>query len=541
MREDIAWSIGLMGPFLISLVALRVTMDRLIPANMEFGDLTNFIGGGAFGLLSAVISVGMLTLSVGFLRLPPDFLGYRLMDYGGGGSLTTAEGSSLWVPVDRLTTEFFERLSVAGFGSSSPLARRHPNLHQQASAMRASFEGKGRITLKPQDVTAETRYTVVADDVNQLLSDTFIATPQGEPVPQRAVMPDGEPYPRGSRLEGFALTLDSGARETGGQVIIGPGQLRLVCNRPDAEAIGLHPITVISRTAGDTLQLGRFRFDAPEVFVSSVGGASEVKMAFEFVVPPEAEPVELLVKNVRIPVRRFEPISPQAEQGLTPEQRDQMVRDGSLLGVQVASSGPSGSPSASTPTADGATGQASTISGQVRGSPVQVSSSIPVGSFDKQRSGGLEISGENQIVRGEHTFSPDEFEGRVPRGLSVEQFTTSSDTRMVQVDVSMPRRTSIFGRALSQAEEVLPPVLIDHLGQSYQAVGYVYRDRSEVTIRYTRNRPIRGLTEIPTLSRVRQDQELVLLFTVSSGVRITEFSLGGQKTIVRLDPPLQVR
>jgi len=534
IREDIAWTIGLMGPFLLTLAALRFATDKLLPANIDFGNTANFIGGGVFGLGSAVISVGLLVISIGFMPLPANFLGYQRVAYSPSGTPSRAAGSPLWVPVDQITTAFYERLSVAGFGTSSPLATVQPNLHEQASLVRVTFDSRSRTTLSPEDVDLQQRYIVQADRVQDLLSDMFLVTESGEPAVQRASLPSGDPYPPGSRLEGYVLEFGPGAREKGGQVVVGAAQVRLVCETQDGEGMGLHPITVIAQAAGRSLQLGRFRFDAPDVFVSSVGGAARSKMAFEFIVPPDAEPVDLLVKNVRHHVAAAPMLG--GGEPLTPRQRDEAVQTGEILGVE-AETAPA---AASAGAGSGGPARRGSDSGG-RGQfarDVRVSNSLPDrGALDKQRVGGLSLNAEQEIVEGEHTFTLEEYRRSIPRSLQVREFATTGDTVMVQANVGFNGRISLFGRALDAAQELLPPVLRDDLGQVYQAVGYVYLDRSKVEIRYTPGDPIRALRNIPRLSRSRTDQELLLLFTVSRGVEVTSFGLGDQ-TLLNLEPPL---
>ena len=63
VREDIAWSVSLAIPFLVTLGLLRVAMDKAIPHNIKFNNVTNLVGGGVFGVGSGIISVGILVIS----------------------------------------------------------------------------------------------------------------------------------------------------------------------------------------------------------------------------------------------------------------------------------------------------------------------------------------------------------------------------------------------------------------------------------------------------------------------------------------------
>jgi len=107
----------------------------------------------------------------------------------------------------------------------------------------------------------------------------------------------------------------------------------------------------------------------------------------------------------------------------------------------------------------------------------------------------------------------------------------------VQVDVSANTRTSLLGRSVATAEQVLPPVLVDTNGDRYQPVGYYYQDESKVEVSFEPGQPIQALSQLPSLSRSRPAQRLTLIFRVSFGRSIQYFALGN-KVVVRFDPPM---
>ncbi len=537
LRQDISWSIGLMLPFLITLGLLRLATDKIIIANIDLDGASNFIGGGLFGLGSATISAGLLVISMGFLGLPPGFLGHRSIAYDTRGNLVRS--SSLWYPADMLTTELYERLSLAGFGTATPLATRHPNLHEQASVIRATFDDRSRTTIARSDFQLDGRYTVEANSLDELLSDTLMLDDQGLPFPpQRAVTLDGEPYPPDSILRGYVMTFLPGAREKGGQVVFGPGQLRLVGVRSNGEAAAYHPIAVVTQAAGDELAFGRFRFDAQDVFVASVGAATEATMAFEFATPPDFEPRDLLVKNIRVSVNDFSPL-PGAPSAMTPAERDEAIRTLGLVGrgeMNVEGAEPAVRPGAAP--SDG--GQTRVVSDAgARDSDIRRSSSLPF-NFSRSDRGNLEINENNDITGGTHRIAQQQRQTSISPSLRVDSFATPGDTTMIQIDVGLDSKLSLFGRAAQAASDLAPPTLYDTLGQPYQAVGYVFNEGSYHEIRFTPGRTLRGLREIPQLSRSKPGQSLTLVFLVNRGVEIDRFALGN-RTIVELDPPMPTR
>ncbi len=523
--QPFAWMAGLLLPFLVSLIGLRLATDKLIPRNVDLDDVTNFAGGAVFGGLSAVIAVGIFVLSIGFLPLPAQTLGFRAMAYDSQGNLVRT--NSLWVPVDNVTVKFYEALSLTGFRTGAPLALRHPDLFEQASVIRATYDDVGRTALTTGDFEIIGRYTVNAADSRALLSDSFLRTPDGQPITQQAKTTTGEAYPAGSHIEGFVVRFNSGAMEKSGQVIVGPGQVRLIAALQDGDAVGLQPFAAVSRAAGDLLIAGRWRFDAPDVFVPSVGGASEAVMAFEFAVPPGATVTDLLVKNVRRGIDGM----PAAQEFASPADRDAAVTSMALLQAGGAGGGGGGATAAGA--AAGSLDRSGASSAPVvntsrPGSPVETMSSLGF-AFNKSEGTPLEINDERLIVSGTKTFTRSQFRNDIPRQLRVERFFTTSDTEIVQVDVSLESKLSLLGKTAQFAEDaVAPPMLIDNLGQQYQAIGYIFEKDDEVTIRFDPGDPIRSLRQIPTLSRTQTGVRLRLIFRVTKGVEIRDFALGNR-------------
>ncbi len=508
VREEIAWGVGLAAPFIISLLLLRLITDAIIKKNMEFDDATNFVGGLVFGAMSGVISAGMLVVSIGFMRLPPSILGYAPVDYDANGNLVRS--GSLWLPVDTLVVKAFETLSAGSLATATPLAMHLPDAHVQAAASRATFGGKGRTTLKPADFEIVSRYTVSGD----VLRDTFTLNAEGQQVPQQAKDLEGESYPPNSVVEGYVVKFSAGAKEKGGQFVIGPGTARLVV-RGDEGASVLLPIAVVSRTSAASLDMARWRFDGREVFITSVGGASDAVFAFEFVVPPNA-PAErtLYVRNVR---GDLPPAAPSAF--ASAQARDDAIRARSdvferlVAGAAIDPNAASAAPAPSgAPIAD----------------PIRIDSRLP-GAINKQNKGGLQLDSENRVIEGQVTLERKAFGVQgLSREITVERFGETSDTVVVQVDVSIRSRVSLFGRAVDAAQGVLKPILVDSIGQAYDAVGYIYDTGEAITVRFTPGRPIQQFSELPSLSRSRPNERLILLFRPSAGVTLTKFMLGGQ-------------
>jgi hypothetical protein len=529
MREDLSWTLGLAVPFLVSLGLLRVLTDKFIPGNLEVSNAANAVGGGVFGFLSAVITAGIFVISIGFLRVPANFMGYTPVAYDLGTG-NVVKGSNLWLPADMITTKIYEQLSTGSFSAGrSALATRNPDIYLQAGMVRMTNQGN-RVTLKPGDLKVIGSYEVNGNR-DALLTDSFTFDNQtGESIEQAVNGFDGQPISGPVKIWGVAIEFLSGAREDTGQIVLGPGQVRLVADS-NGEIISANPIAVISRADGASVTAGRWRFDAPEVYVASVGAGASAAMTFEFLVPADAQPVDLMIKNVRIPPSRISAIAGQPQGGFTVETRDRAIRTLELLGMEPVDPGQATAP-ISRPVQTGDSAGAAFIDGtsgdQLREAGIFVGPQLVTGPLVKSKVSGLKLDDQNQIISGEASVSKADL-GDARGGaaaLQIDRFLTTPDTVIVQVDVSLQKRVSPFGRALSAAERVAPLILHDTIGQVYEPIGYVYDNGRDIQIRYDPQRPLRALSEIPTLSRTAQNDELVIVFLVSRGVSVSRMTLG---------------
>ncbi len=526
--EGVAWGAALILPFAIATALLRLAVDSAVPANVKVPAVADYVGGGVCGGIAAVLTMGIVITGVGHTRVASEFFGYKPLS-------TTVSGltqeSSLWLPVDRITGAVYGHLSSGVFSTTQPLSTWHPDFATAPAAMRMSLgDGKGRNVMPPSAVRVISSWTLGKDDAQTTLRD--LMRDEWSPATQNPQRVNGEPFNPQSHIVGYMLRIGPEARETRGNVVVSEGQIRLVTrNRRTGSSMAVHPIAAVSPAAGETNPpvYGRWRFDG-NFHLTSVGGAAETLMGFEFVVEPGYEPIGLTIKNTRLPLRGLEPLAFTSYQ-----ERDRAIRTGALL----AGAGEAGEFDAS----EANRVSTGTPGAGEQGSGVVVGRTLPnrlVIQRGTHRS--LEIDG-NEIIRGVQAFNPNEFQraASIPMNLQIRQFRTTPDTTLVQVDVSLRSRQSLLGQAAAAAERVVPPELIDTNGNRYQAIGYVYRDQSIVRLRYTPDRPIRGLTELEGdgvgLSRSAAGQELTLIFLVSTGVNVERFVIGNT-VIAEYEPPI---
>ncbi len=532
---DSAWGIGLIIPFAIALVGLRVVSDKVVKANIKNVGAVDYAGGGLCGAVIGVICAGVTTIGVQSIRVPADFLGYQPLWYTedrgtGGGSLVLSD--SLWLPADKLTGWIYSGLSVGSMSTSQPLDRWYPTLHAAGMASRISQgNGAGRNTIKPDDFRIVAAYTVGTPQAAQPIAD--LLTPRGASTPQRYTDVHGDTVGQG-HLQGYIIEFEPGAKEAGGQsakgsqVIVSNGQISLITEDQNGETTPVYPIAVISEgeRGNEPGQLGRWAFDAREVFISSVGGQSKVKMGFEFVIPDGHTPIAMTVRQTR---RLLDDTSPAPMVLDSPNDRDLRIRSGSIFEGGVAS-GPELDDSLAVRIDGSATGG--------RSPAFSISNSIGESFASQTARSRFNLDDGNLILSGEAKFLPEE---RAQRGLSrelkVERFAVGRGQVLVQIDVSRDRPISFLGEAARSAPTDEPLVLIDSRGGEYEAIGYTYVDRELIEVRYTPGSTLSGVSDTPTISSARDDQKLVILVIVTEGAQIERFAIGDM-VIAEFSPPV---
>lgn len=529
--SGIAWGLALALPFSIALAILRVAVDKLLPANAQCDTAADYIGGAVCGGVAGVISGGIMILSIGYLRVGPDFGGYRPINYTSGVARGSLEASKeTFVPwVDRIAAGLYERLSLTTLRTGEPLAKWHPNLVTEPGALRTTYDGKSRNTYTKGAFSLLGTYTVGdparGEKLEYLLSDSW------DDVPQKISDLSGE-SPTTGYIAGFIVKLTSMAREKTGQIVIGNGQIRLVCgNDENEEYIAAHPIAVVTNVEDPTkVEYARFRYNSDDLFIASAGGASEATMAFEFPVPTGFKPIALYVKGVRVNLEE----QPQPTNFENTILRDEMIRSGQMAGMGNVG-----------PILDPVTGQpVPGIPNQVAFGPgIMVSNALGF-MIQKGTERGLEVAEEGRgwtVRDGEVKLTSQQLRGATsgldPK-LQINRFSTTDDTVIVKVDVSPSRRTPDFTKLMDLAEKGVPPTLIDTNGTKYEAVGFLYKDSSITQLRFTKGQPLKGMGDAPSVSRSTPDRQLTLVFVVSLGVQISEFRIGNS-VIETYTPPVK--
>lgn len=514
--ESIAWGVALVVPFAVVMLLLRVATDKLIPANIKNNPAVDYAGGAVFGAVTGVICSGILVIGVNNMRVSTEFLGYQPLWYSaeratGAGSLVKSD--SLWIPVDSIVADVYGTLSEGSMSSGEPLAYWYPELELTGFASRVSPGGMGRNALRPEDFNLLGTYTVGPEQGTQVSELLKIS---GSSNTQRYVDINDEPVSTG-RVYGYVLEFEPSAKERGrkgaGQLVVSNGQIRMLVENSNNETYTIFPNAVISESS-EPGQFGRWRFDAADVFINSTGGKSKVPMGFEFVVPTGSTPVALFVKNVRIMADEF----PDAVSYPTPSRRDRLVRTGSILRGNKAEVDYNTEYTVSYNWTSDENRFVDTTS--------RLLEILPISAARR----GMTIDDDNHIVAGQGTYDVKSEVGRrnagTSKNLRVERYAVAEDQAMIKLEVSADSPFGFLSEGAQVAPLDEPLVLLDTLGNEYEAVGYEYIDSSIMELRYTLGNTLTGIEDTPSLSTTRADQRLRIIFVITDGVEIDRFVIG---------------
>lgn len=143
--------------FFLFLVIFRVASDLFIPFDIPLPPIANTIGGGIVGFIAGILTIGMVSISCGFIQGPTELMGFRGWARGAESQGAPKQFNQMLIPVANWTENFYRQLSL---GSMSPsgkyaMATHFPRLADTALSLhRDTFRGgDGRATIAPKDIS----------------------------------------------------------------------------------------------------------------------------------------------------------------------------------------------------------------------------------------------------------------------------------------------------------------------------------------------------------------------------------------------------
>jgi len=478
--DNYAWGAGLVIPFVIVLLILRVIFDKMCGANVDVPRWANLTFGGAVGAAAGVLTMGIFVIGAGFMQSSREIMGFTGYARSRESRAEVKEIQSMWVPVHTITANFYSMLSAGALYPTferTPLNRLYPQLDRVALSLhRDSFNnGRGRTTVTTNDV--------------RVLSvlDCQTCSPKRYAV---------------------ELQFLAGARDYGEQLTVSSSQIRLIGAPPS----GASPFTEakVAYPREFTEYSGHYKFDDISHYIISEAGQENAQVIVEF---NASDLGNQTPKYIQIRGTRF--LLPRAN---TPQWQvmDQTAYT-EKVGTEIASSG-GGTAAIDSSAIDIST--AITISRDIR--PISMSVNKMWSGLDYTK-----VDDRNWLSGGKGlgaTVSPD----RPARGLEIAGIFQPAGTRIVQVDVSRSSPANIFDdKLLLQAEDTNPEVqLVDSGGGTYPPVGYIWTQpgsKTEISLDYQKYlRRFQDLPALPTADTHR----LKLLFVVTEGRTIAGLKMG---------------
>lgn len=479
--DNYAWGMILIALFMASLVVIRVAFDRLAPANVIIPHWANLAFGGLFGVGSAILTVGILMIAIGFTQSSNKILGMQGWARSGNG---IEKRDTLWLPVHEWTIQFFEVISTGAFYpdfTREPLKQVNPDLAKVSWALyRDSYkDGTSRTSIVPDAVTIKS--VVESNDRYFVKIQVSI---EGFDHASQFVMSNAQ-----IRMLAFDGTVSRG------KVYVG------------------HPEqwTQLVLRGSEKVQ-ETFRFDDKSHYVTSIPGRQEVEFQVEFKrggrefeIPTNARPVFILLKGVRYRI-------PTITRG----------QEASARGVERGGRAGPANPNA-------AMARAEDIKQR---KDIRPFNSLSVNNIQGtlQHTDRMLISGYKQVRRGRPGG------GRLTRILGI---SATEGAQIVRVDVSRQSTADIYGPIRDQAGENATPKLVDSDGIEYLAKGYLSATPDMHTISLTPGSPIRSIDGLPHLP-TNETHRLWLIYEVTEGVTITSFRLD-DVTVVNCNVTIQLK
>ena len=489
-KPAVAMSVGLLLPFVVLLIVLRMATDKLIKKNMRFHQLIGGIGGGACGLVSGVLTAGVLVMGLGLLPVGNAFFGYQPYSVTNTGSVVKAE-HTLWVKVDDYAYKCFATLSAGAFSpsfSDVSLATHAPDLPKRIASIRLASDENASIVARPEDVKIDKVYSRAADDSG--LSPTVLMTLGSGDVLGKSdlVVVD----------TAFTRSRDYGMYDDDSTFRVAPVQVRLVAMK--GEKVVMHaPVAYSKRESADSREYKTFTSSMQSVW----GSESSDGVGWVFIVPKEEKAKFFMIRNLRMELPKKTQWADGVEDlvtivGVMSEADQKRLAEGND---------------------ENTVGEREGARSGAQGVFAEQSNKLPR-PISRNYASGLSFSG-NAIDSGRAVVT------KVPSGLSknvrIDQFKLPSHMAMVRVKMETNSARSILGKAVQGAASLGIVGVKDSRGNTEKAVGWVLvrgRESMEICAK-----DIRSVRELP-IQDMRSGDELYVYFMVGKDREIEELITG---------------
>ncbi|MEM1028696.1 MAG: CvpA family protein, partial [Planctomycetota bacterium] len=506
-----AWGVGLVLPFAVFLIGIRLALDNFVGGNMQFPRLINQIFGGAVGACSGILTAGVALIGIGFLPLPHDLSGFRPYEVNSVGDVVRVEeGGQLWLAVDEMAGQFFNRMSTGAFSTSTPLAFYQPDVAKAAPVHRLAkwYDENQSLIITPDTVS-------VLDEGVAVFTDERIPGVGGE-------MND---YLEGrrNRAAGGKLVLiqtlwekgqDSATYDTDSILRVPPTQVRLLVDNGQGPWESFAPIGFARPDANGTMQF--YRTDDNKIFASAAGFPS-LNINWVFAIPSNATPAYAMLRNSRFALpearelegRDFAPLlGPMADPA-----------DTNVGGGTVAPSGPNAI------TTDPVGYATHKIIG------IEATNALPA-KVSKNKSQSLNRStdeGDSEIFSGQETLN----KGAGGKGNSIDRVSVSGSLSPIRAEIT-PFTPSNAGPAQGNVQ---PIRFVSPNGDEYFPFAYsLHLADGRQKIRVERTDALTNNTDLP-INDIKDGDRLYVYWRVPPGLTIQSYNVGGATQEINYTAP----
>lgn len=520
-----AWGVALICPFVLLLMGLGWTADKLVPGNVRFPPIVSMIGGGLCGLAAGILTAGLTVVGLGFLPLGNDIAGYQPYAVGNNGKVEPRD--QLWVPVDRLAIQWMNRLSqgslspISNIGAS--LALYQPKLYEQAGMFRMRYDKNASVVAIPKSIEVTGYYVT-----NTLGPET--------------VEKIGPAIPEALAQAGQLVIVDTqwksipGTYDTDSTLRLPPTQVRLGCwfdQHGQTQAELYEPIAVSQRQEDAARDLHIFDNKSR----SAYGVSQQELFGWIFAIPDGHTPKFVLLRHTRVmlpdpPEENAELLAAALGRPPVPKEPEPepaaVARRGSNRRRRSAPKPPE---LTQAPSELG--GRRGTASGVI-GVAIELTDALPE-PISKNMARQLNIQGD-AVMSGFDDVSRSP--GRPSEALRATRLSVPKQSACVRIRLDHDRAQSWLGATRTMAAGFGGIFVEDNRGQKWTPDGYVWaRSNRTQRIKYEPGLPIRSAKELPH-TEMEAGEALYLYFVVQRGIEVRELWIGSAHQ--RIEPPLVI-
>lgn len=461
--DSYAMGVTLCGLFALFLLIFRGLSDSIIRANIIIPNAADKTLGAILGGCSGILTIGFVFIALGFLQGPHEFMGYRGFErVRGQPGAVAMTDTQLWAPVDRWANGFYDWLSVSTM---------YPDI--------------GGEPLKQYNPDLFKQASLLRDNFNG--GEGQVSMPGDAATVTELIASDG------SQFFGVSINFNNSARDFGRQLALSSSQVRLVADSEGSKKpIVIHPSAWIQETA-DFGQLP-FLFDDPSNYATSIPGRDDCQITFLFDSPVSINPNFIQVRGTRFELPAAKVV-------------DSNVATSMMMSVpQAKDSRKLGQP------IDETASVGNRFNPSFRPSVNRLPGTMRLDENNKFESGFLRM--------------PRSSDSQTSRKLQANSIAAADGTQIVQIEISADSPAWLGGNVEDRIAPTDDIILLDSIGNKYSPIGYYFIFGNEIELKLDPQNGIRTAPELPQLSLSRSDQKLVLVFQVTSGVKLTSFRVG---------------